>query len=344
LEQDIDVYIQKWLDISDEHRQKAVWYVLLTWIIDKLHTIPYLRALGDYGCGKTRYLDVVGGICYLPMYLGGAIRSAPIFRTIDRWRGTAIFDEFNLQNSGESEAIIQILNQGYERDKVVLRCNQNEFGKVEAFDSFGGKILSSRRAFKDRALESRCITEVMGETDRDDIAPQLTKEFFKERDTLQNKLLLFRFRELDNIDTRGDFIDFGDIMPRIKQSFYPFAMLFKHDDGRLREFIDYVKEYNRQVVEDNSVTLDGQIVNTYVQMVDFGEFVTKSNPSDVITATDIYKQLEMDGWNKLDVRTVGRRLKALGFQSKPEKVQGKTKKAISIDESRLKVLKRRYVS
>jgi hypothetical protein len=278
------------------------------------------------------------------MYLGGAIRSAPIFRTIDMWRGTAIFDEFNLQNSGESEAIIQILNQGYERDKVVLRCNQNDIGKVEAFDSFGGKILSSRRAFKDRALESRCITEVMGETDRDDIAPQLTKEFFKERDTLQNKLLLFRFRELDIIDTSSEFIDFGDIMPRIKQSFYPFAMLFKHDDDRLKEFIDYVKEYNHQVVEDNSVTLDGQIVNTYIQMVDFGEFVTKSNPSDVITATDIFKQLEEDGWNKLDVRNVGRRLKALGFQSKPEKVKGKTKKAISIDESRLKVLKRRYVS
>jgi hypothetical protein len=69
LEQDIDTYIQKWLDISDEHRQKAVWYVLLTWMIDKLHTIPYLRALGDYGCGKTRYLDVIGGICYKPMYL-----------------------------------------------------------------------------------------------------------------------------------------------------------------------------------------------------------------------------------------------------------------------------------
>ena len=28
---------------------------------------PYLRALGDYGTGKTRFIQTVGVLCYRPM-------------------------------------------------------------------------------------------------------------------------------------------------------------------------------------------------------------------------------------------------------------------------------------
>ena len=181
LQQEIKKHIYKYLDISDIHRQQAAWYILLSWVHDNLNTIPYLRALGDYGSGKTRYLDVIGGLCYKPMFVGGSVRSAPIYRVIDLWRGTAIFDEFTLHKTDETEDIIQILNNGFQRGKPVLRCDSNNYDKVNAFDPFGAKVLATRQQFKDKALESRCITEIIRETDRSDIPVGLGKTFFEEQ-------------------------------------------------------------------------------------------------------------------------------------------------------------------
>lgn len=47
LDNDIITHLHKYLDVTDEHRQKATWYARLTWVTDNLNTIPYMRALGD---------------------------------------------------------------------------------------------------------------------------------------------------------------------------------------------------------------------------------------------------------------------------------------------------------
>ena len=70
----------------------------------------------------------------------------------------------------------------------------DNYDKLKYFDPFGPKVISSRKTFSDHALESRCITEIMRETDRNDIPTELTTTFFKERLELRNKLLLYRFK------------------------------------------------------------------------------------------------------------------------------------------------------
>jgi hypothetical protein len=338
LREEIYYFIEAWVDISEEHRQQATWYIMLSWVVDKLHTIPYLRALGDYGTGKTRYLDVIGGLCYKPMFVGGSVRSAPIYRIIDLWRGTAIFDEFTLNKSDETEDIIQILNNGYQRGKAVLRCNTNNIEKLRAFDPFGAKVLASRKQFYDKALESRCITEIMKMTGRGDIPIDLTSQFYKKRQELQNKLLMYRFRNWNCINPDESItIDFGDILPRIKQSFFPFTVLFQHDREKLEWFIDYAKEFNREIIEENSTSLDGLIVNYYIQ--------SKENCEPYITAKDIRNKIVNDGYSseKLNSRTVGKHLKALGFESKPRKWESHTVRDVLINPDKLEMLKRRYV-
>ena len=337
LEEDIDIFIKTWLDISEEHRQKATWYVMLSWVIDKLNTIPYLRCLGDYGTGKTRYLDVIGGICYKPMFVGGSVRSAPIYRTIDFWKGTAVFDEFNLFKSSESEDIIQILNNGFQRGKPVLRCDSTNYEKVNAFDPFGSKIIATRKPFNDNALESRCITEIMKMTTREDIPSDFTKEYYKTRNELQNKLLMYRLRNWDKIDPDETIhINFGGIQPRIKQSFQPFTILFQYDKDKLEQFKKYVQKYNDNIVEENSQTLDGMIINHYLKM--------KENYMPNITSQDIRNEIVNNGWasDKLDTRTIGKHLKSLGFETKPRFIDGKTIREVTINEETFKVLKTRY--
>jgi hypothetical protein len=338
LEMCIDVFINTWLEISDEHRQKATWYVMLTWIYEKLNTIPYLRALGDYGTGKTRYLDVIGGLCYKPMYVGGSVKSPPVYRVIDLWRGTAVFDEFNLFKSSESEDIVQILNCGYQKGKPVLRCASDNYDKVNAFDPFGPKLLATRKTFNDRALESRCITEVMRQATREDIPSDFTKEFFEQRDILQNKLLMYRFLNLNQIDPdESQQINFGNIQPRIKQSYRPFTVLFQHDKTKLQEFISYVQKFNSETIEENSQSLDGMIVNHYLEM--------KASCEPYITSQDIRNKIVNNGWgnDKLDARTVGRHMKSLGFTTMVVRAGDHTLRNVAIDGNTLKGLKKRYV-
>ena len=348
LELEIECFIKAWLDISDEHLQKATWYVMLSWVLDNLHTIPYLRALGDYGTGKTRYLDVIGGICYKPMFVGGAVRAAPIYRVIDLWRGTSIFDEFTLGKSDETQDIIQILNNGYQRGKPVLRCDSNNFEKVKAFDPFGAKILATRKEFYDKALESRCITEIMTTTPRSDVPIDLTENFFKQRHELQNKLLLYRFKNWEQIkidDTIS--IDFGQILPRIKQSLSPFISLFQYDNERLKKFIDYVRDYNKKIVEENSSSMDGQIVNAYFELLethDKNQETLDDYKPATITSSDIREYLINDGWDekKINTRTIGKHFKTLGFELDILRIGGKTKKILKINDEKMKMLRMKY--
>jgi len=340
LEESINKHIYTYLDISDEHRQKATWYVRLSWTTDLINTIPYLRALGDYGTGKTRYLDTIGGICYKPMFVGGAVHAAPIYRVVDLWKGTAIFDEFTLSKSDETEDIVQILNNGYQRNKCVLRCKEGN-NEVVCFDPFGPKVLSTRKTFSDKALESRCITEIVKETSRDDIPIDLTDNFLKERSKLQNQLLLYRLRFWDKIkQDECVHVDFGNVLPRIKQTFLPFVVLFQHDQVTLNKFILTVREYNDKLVEENSDSTDSSIVKSYLELMKMCE------GNVIITSSEIRNHMvnfhHFD--EKLNARTVGRRLKPMGFKVESETLSdGKTYRIVSINEGLLKRLIYRYI-
>jgi hypothetical protein len=112
---EVEGFIFKYVDLESSFRTFAACYVLLSWLYDRFYSIPYLRLLGDFGTGKSRALDVIGGICYRPINVSGATSAAGIFRVIDRWKGTLILDESDFRYSDETVDIIRILNQGFEK-------------------------------------------------------------------------------------------------------------------------------------------------------------------------------------------------------------------------------------
>jgi hypothetical protein len=69
---------------------------------------------------------------------------------------------------------------------------------VGTYDVFGPKALSSRRPFRDQALESRCLTPPLRLLDARELRPEIplwgTARFQAEAQQLRNKLLLWRFR------------------------------------------------------------------------------------------------------------------------------------------------------
>jgi len=93
LDLQIHNFIHKWLDVDEKYTKFAVYNVRKSWVYDRFHSLNYLRALGDYGTGKTRFLDTFGAIHYKPIATSGALTVAVLFRIIEKWKGTLIIDE-----------------------------------------------------------------------------------------------------------------------------------------------------------------------------------------------------------------------------------------------------------
>src|ERR1700730_5835143 len=65
---DILAYIHRHVDLSTGFERLATDYVVLSWVYDAFTEVPYLRGRGDYDTDKTRFLLVVGALCYKPFF------------------------------------------------------------------------------------------------------------------------------------------------------------------------------------------------------------------------------------------------------------------------------------
>jgi hypothetical protein len=197
LRAEVSSFIHRYVDLAPEFEVLVREYVVFTWLFDLFNEVPYLRVRGDFGSGKSRFLLTVGSLCYLPIFASGASTMSPLFRIMDVFRGTLILDEGDFRASDEKAEIVKMLNNGHARGFPVLRTEQTaskEFNP-RAFHVFGPKVLATRGFFEDRALESRCISEVLGVRRlRRDIPLNLSDDFKAEALLLRNKLLLFRLR------------------------------------------------------------------------------------------------------------------------------------------------------
>src|SRR5207253_6706684 len=235
LVEDIRGFIHRYVDISPLFEQIASYYVLFTWVYDAFNELPYLRLRGDPGAGKTRFLLTVGSVCYKPIFASGASTVSPLFRLLDSFRGTLVIDEGDFRVSDERAEVVKILNNGNARGFPVLRSEvtgqRGEFNP-RAYQVFGPKLVASRGFFEDRALESRFITEEMGQHRlRDDVPINLPPAHAAEALRLRNQLLLFRFRNRGRCLPSEALVD-RTIEPRLNQVFVPLLSVIEDDATR----------------------------------------------------------------------------------------------------------------
>lgn len=336
---EIQQHIHEWLDIPPLFNKIASYYILLTWVHDKLHTIPYLRALGDTGTGKTRFQDTIGGLCYKPTFIAGAVTPAPIYRLIQQWGGTLIIDEADIKDSGYYNEIITILNSGFEKGKGIARCEKNT-NEVQYFKTFSPKIIGTRQKFKDKALESRCITHITQQTSRQDIPTSLTKRFFKKEQELRNKLLTYRFKNYTKINAERENIELGPIEPRLKQGMSSIAIMFYNNPKMMKEFKHFLKGYQGELIEERANTYEGMIVNTLYTLLNEGiEQIHSKTIAEKMDETYPYPS----GKSHSAV-SIGRRMKSLGFKNEITRIEGKVKRCFILEPQILRKIFTRYVN
>lgn len=231
---EIEAFLHRYVDLSPLFEKIASHYILLSWAYDAFNELPYLRLRGDYGTGKTRGLLAIGSLAYKPFFASGASTVSPIFHTLDTFGGTLVLDETDFRFSDPTNELVKVFNNGTVRGLPVLRTIQNrdkEFNP-RAFRVFGPKIVAMRGSFSDPALESRFLTEEMGQRQlRKDIPISLPAQFFEEAQALRNKLLHFRLCEYFNtkLDTEATM---AELEPRVNQIALPLLSLV--DDQALR--------------------------------------------------------------------------------------------------------------
>lgn len=257
----IRAYIHRYVDVSPLYERIASYYVLLSWVYESFNELPYLRLRGDPGSGKTRFLLIAGSICYKPIFASGASTVSPIFRILDAVRGTLIIDEGDFRFSDEKAELVKILNNGNARGFPVLRSEttpQREFNP-RAYHVFGPKLVATRGYFEDRALESRCLTEEMGQGSlREDIPINLPADYRADALTLRNKLLLFRLRNLHRQPSLDRFVDRG-IEPRLNQIFAPLLSLVEDEVAR-GEMRAMARQYHRDLLAERGLDTEAQVL------------------------------------------------------------------------------------
>jgi hypothetical protein len=234
---EVRAFIHRYVDVGDSFERIASYYVLLTWLYDAFNEVPYLRLRGEFGTGKTRFLQTVGSLCYRPIFTSGASTVSPLFHLLDMFGGTLILDEADFRYSDEKAEITKILNNGHVRGMPVLRSqlNRNREFNPHVFKVFGPKIIAMRGDFVDAALESRFITyETQSRPLRDDICISLPASYDDEATALRNKLLMYRFENWGRHTPQNELAD-PTLPPRTNQVLLPLLAIV--DDERERELL-----------------------------------------------------------------------------------------------------------
>jgi hypothetical protein len=345
---EIKTFVHKYLEVSEDYESIACFYPMLTWVHDVMSVIAYLRAKGDWGVGKSRFLEVFNALCYRSIATTGAMSEAPIFRIMDRWKGTMIMDEGDLGKSRDAAAAMEkILNCGFERNKPIIRCNPNRPEEVNCFDPFGPKILATRYEFRDKALESRCFTEIMKEARRTDVPIELPPSFYEEALHLRNKLLMYRFKNRVKIKERSErgeiSLDTNGLPKRIQQAARPISVVLADHPDLLAKLKAFLEVKARGLVAEASETVEGYLVRVLADM----EMMDSDDKEKLVWDTGYGSLIELiktaSGNHKLTVAGVKNRGNSLGFKTEKSMIQGEQKRRITCEISVFENLKKRYI-
>jgi hypothetical protein len=258
----IGEYLDRYVCLSPDFRVIAIHYVLLTWVYDAFNELPYLRFRGEPGSGKTRALIIIGSICHRAFLASGASTVSPIFHTLDTFRGTFIFDEADFRFSDEKMELVKILNNGNVRGFPVFRSvatPQKQFNP-QAFHVFGPKIVAMRHAYEDRALESRFLTEEMGQRRPPIKIPiNLPDEQSGEALALRNQLLMYRFRYLGETRVHPEWLD-RSLSPRMCQILSPLLSV-AHDEAARTVMLKVAKSCEQRHQSERGQLPEAQLLS-----------------------------------------------------------------------------------
>lgn len=137
--------------LSDLDRAVLTFFVLYSWVADRLPVAVYLSVFGPPGSGKTTLLGVLRLLCRRSL-LTSDVSSAAFYGACDRIKPTLLLDEWTSKSD-----LCRLLRASHTRaSDLVMRRDRS-------YHVFGAKVIASLEPLDDSALNSRCILLPMTE-------------------------------------------------------------------------------------------------------------------------------------------------------------------------------------
>ena len=289
----IETYIRQVYLWPDNVWPKLVsYYVLLTWIYDAFNALPYLRAMGEPGSGKSEMMRRVGHVCYRMMTASGANTASTFFRATEMYRGTVFIDEADLHDGGDmANDIVKFLNLGAMKGNPISRTvesrdrNGDRIFIVQPFNTFCPKLIAMRKDFRDDAVATRSLTMKLMprepiELKEAGVRLNMNRAMREQAREIRNMLLRWRLGHWEpEIEIDEDDIDL-EISSRLNQVTTSLLRLAKGDDELKAEIRGLLRAYNADIILGRSMTILAKVVEAIWRIWKFEDLQKEHSKKD----------------------------------------------------------------
>jgi len=263
---EIKAFIARFVQLDEAIAADVVsFYVLYTWVADRIPMAPYLHVVGDFASGKTRLLEVLGQLTYRGLTTAGVLTAPVLFRVLHQCGATLLVDEADFDPRDPAWRDIQkIFLVGSTQGAQVLRTDMEAGGEVKGYDAFGPKVLATRKSLGDAALASRCLDVTMYPGPVDPRIPLiLPPAFYTEAQHLRNRLLGWRLRHVRTVQV-DPYQRFEGLDPRVNQA--AIALLAVSDDPTVRATVlARLREQSAMIQQQRAESLEALVVEAIVK-------------------------------------------------------------------------------
>ncbi|MBE3040480.1 MAG: toprim domain-containing protein, partial [Chloroflexi bacterium] len=256
---------------SDEMTRLVAYWILQTYLFDAFQSTIYLRALGDTGSGKSEFITRVGIACYRMMMASGMDSVSSLFRSVDRYHGTVIIDEADIQMSDTESDMIKFYNQGAFKGRPVMRVKEmigpdgEKTWEPVTFQVFCPKLIGVRKEFRDDAVGTRSLTlKLVAKEPAELIAAKvplvIDREMLERSQALRNLLVRYRLENWQpEIPINPDWYDLT-ISARLNQVAGPLLAIAKDDPDQQEEIRQVLRDYYAETILNRSMTKGARVL------------------------------------------------------------------------------------
>lgn len=289
-------------------------WIIGTYIFDWFESFPYVYLHAPKRSGKTKALSLTSKLASNSIFSVN-VSQASLYRVIEERNPTLFIDEADYLSSEEKAELYKILNAGYKKGAVVLRCD-SAGKKIELKDwhVYCPKMLASVEELKEQFID-RCITFNLLRSRNKEIANSIIRENIddkgikweiwrsgiREQIPKIKELISQNFEELDS-DERME-----KIIGRDRELWLPILAIAKTLGSEIyANLINLALDKVEKTKEQEKESIEHGIINELLIIV---------KEDSWIFVRDVWVALKSkQEWEWVNIRYIGKVMKRLNFQ------------------------------
>ncbi len=349
---DLAAFYARYAVFRDKHDPLllAAW-TLGTYCYRAFKGFPYLHLRSaTRRCGKTRVLNLIALVGFNAGPPTTIPTEAQLYRAAERTGGVQLFDEMDKLRGDQErfEAVISVLNTGFEAGGVVMRLERRGERFVEIpYATYAPRALAGLSGLKD-TLEDRVLPVFMLRKRRNEPVARLTRVVEAEGQKLRDQCALAALDRIRDIvsayEVAHGLLDSKAIDDRAVDLWNPLVALALVADAegegagdRTARLLALARDLARVRDADAEEGTTPRLIEALV--------ATREAKGEIVTPTELLAAIRERGLDWIrSTRALAGQLESLGLFSGRVKREGKVFRAYTLDPDVLADLRARWVS